>query len=490
MRSISNGPDRIAFMATCSGRPVMLIGRSAVLLFLVLIPGSVVWAASLQGHDFARVAQVLLGAICAACVATKLVRDHRLFAASAVVGITLLSALALVSILAAPDVAMATREGALFIGLACVVAVVASSRPDGNSDELLAAAVSVAAALYCALVLMALFINLAHGAALERFGLFVGYNNYRFFNHVQTAMLPLLAIAAGLIFRRGKFSRLAWFGVVVGFALLMFSGGRATALSLLSGGVLALVLFRRAAFPLLRNLSIGAVVGLVLYTGLFVLLPSFGNSAVDMIAPQGVAGLESDHSRFYLWKLALANIRESPWLGIGPMHYAHFVNGKAAHPHNIYLQVAAEWGVPMLLLLMTASAWGLWHLSRAIGACNDSEKRKVGIGLFIALVAIAVDGVFSGNFVMPVSQVWIAIVIGWAVAWTRAQSPVPPTPSICRLPRGVGVGLAMILCASQVVLFMSIWPEFRHLDAHLKHVNQTLSHEDSHRPRFWSDGWF
>ena len=476
----------------------LLTGRSAVLLFLILVPGSVVWSSSLQGHDFARVLQVLLGAICAVCIAIALVRSHQLFVTPVAVGMTLLAALALASILAAPDVAMATREGSLFLGLACVVAVVARRHQNGNdnSDEVLAATVGIAAALYSSLVLMAVFINLAHGAALARFGLFAGYDNYRFFNHVQTAMLPLLAIAASLIFRSGTFSRLAWFGLVVGFALLMFSGGRATALSLLSGGLLALLVFRRAAFPLLRNLSVGAVAGLVLYIGLFVLLPSFGNSAVDVVAPQGVAGLESDHSRFFLWKLALADIRESPWLGIGPMHYAHFVNGKAAHPHNIYLQVAAEWGVPMLLGLMAASGWGLWRLSRAVSACNDPEKRKVGIGLFIALVAIAVDGVFSGNFVMPVSQVWIAVVIGWAVAWTRAQSPVltnysaPPSPSMRRLPRGLGVGVAVILCASQIVLFMSVWPEFRHLDAHLKYVNQTLSHEESHRPRFWSDGWF
>ena len=485
------------------GRPVLaiLIGRYAALVFLIFVPGVVVWSSGLQGHDFARVLQVLLGAICAACAAIALVRNHCLFVTPVAVGTTLFSALALVSILAAPDVAMAIREGALFLGLACVVAVVARRRQNGNdnSDEVLAATVSIAAALYSSLVLMALFINLAHGAALARFGLFAGYDNYRFFNHVQTAMLPLLAIATSLTLHRRIFSRLAWFGLVAGFALLMFSGGRATALSLLSSGVLALLVFRRAAFPLLRHLSVGAVIGLVLYTGLFVLLPSFGNSAVDMVAPQGVAGLESDHSRFFLWKLALADIRESPWLGIGPMHYAHFVNGKAAHPHNIYLQVAAEWGVPMLLGLMAASGWGLWRLSRAVGACNDPEKRKVGIGLFIALVAIAVDGVFSGNFVMPVSQVWIAVVIGWAVAWTRAQSPVPTNhsapstpsaPSMRRLPRGFGVGVAVILCASQVVLFISIWPELRHLDAHLKRVNQTLSHEDSHKPRFWSDGGF
>ena len=38
----------------------MLIARSTVLLFMALVPVSVVWSTTLQGHDFARVAQVLL----------------------------------------------------------------------------------------------------------------------------------------------------------------------------------------------------------------------------------------------------------------------------------------------------------------------------------------------------------------------------------------------------------------------------------------------
>ncbi len=476
----------------------MLIGRVAVLLFLVLIPGISVWSSSLQAHDFARVAQVVLAMVCAACVAARV--RHRQYLRITPLGLAMavLFVPALTCVLVAPNAAMAAREMTLLLGLVSVALVVASGTATSNEagDDLLAATVSTAAALYAALVLMALLISFAHAAPVTRMSVFVGYNNYRIFSHVQTAMVPLLAIAVGRSFQRGVFKCLAWFGLTMGFALMVFSEGRATMLGVVTGALLSLLLFRRAALPSLRNLSVGAVIGLVLYTGLFVLLPSFGNSAVDMVAPQGVAGLESDHSRFFLWKLALADILESPWLGIGPMHYAHFVNGKAAHPHNIYLQVAAEWGVPMLLGLMAASGWGLWRLSRAVGACNDPEKRKVGIGLFIALVAIAVDGVFSGNFVMPVSQVWIAVVIGWAVAWTRAQSPVPTnhsvpsTPSMRRPPRGFGVGVAVILCASQVVLFISIWPELRHLDAHLKHVNQTLSHEDSHKPRFWSDGGF
>ena len=470
----------------------MLIARSTVLLFMALVPVSVVWSTTLQGHDFARVAQVLLSVICAGATALWFARRNSQPATPLMFAATAFIALALASLLAAPDVVMAGRELALLLGLAGVAAVVASARNDEGVDKVLTAGVSVAAALYSALVLMFLFINLAHSAPLERFGVFVGYDNYRFFNHVQTAMLPLLVIATLQTFRRGALGGLAWFGLVTGFSLLAFSAGRGTVLGLLSGTLLSLLLFRRGAVPVFRHLSIGAVLGLALYLGLFVGLPSLvGDTSVDAVALSGFAGLERDNSRLFLWKLALAATGKAPWLGIGPMHFANEVNGKAAHPHNVYLQIAAEWGVPMLFVLLVAIGWGLWRLARAIHACSDPKQRSVGIGLFVAAVAIAVDAVFSGNFVMPVSQVWIAFVIGWAMSWTRGQRPlIARAAALPSTRRWIALGFAAAVFASQIWLCASVWPELRRLDEHLKHVNRDLSHGDKHRPRFWSDGWF
>lgn len=183
-------------------------------------------------------------------------------------------------------------------------------------------------------------------------------------------------------------------------------------------------------------------------------------------------------------------MEQSPWLGIGPMHYAHYPNLKAAHPHNIYLQTAAEWGLPMLLLVIGLGVSALRNLALAIRRCPQAQQRDCGVGLFLACIAIAVDGLFSGNFVMPVSQVWIAFTFGWALAWVARQRTTEPG---VRVEGGGKISLQRVavlgLLVSQLWLAWSVWPEARHLDEHVKQVMDQAPNTKMH-PRFWWHGWF
>jgi hypothetical protein len=101
-----------------------------------------------------------------------------------------------------------------------------------------------------------------------------------------------------------------------------------------------------------------------------------------------------------------------------------------------------------------------------------------------------VDGLFSGNFVMPVPQVWIAFTIGWAMAWMAgrrraAQTVLPASRGRIELQRLA----ALALLVSQLWLAWDAWPEVRRLDEHIK---QTVERAPSAKmnPRFWSHGWF
>ena len=205
----------------------------------------------------------------------------------------------------------------------------------------------------------------------------------------------------------------------------------------------------------------------------------------------GVAGLQSDHSRFFLWRIALNHMVKEPWLGVGPMHYAHYINPKAAHPHNVYLQVAAEWGVPMLLALFAICCLGAWHMARAIKACGNPEQAAIGVSLFVTVMAVAADGMFSGNFVMPVSQMWIAVSIGWAMAWTRLHAPLSARcggKSPWRASSSAWAAIALL--ASQAWLCWSIAPEALDLRTYLSHTRADMSSSVRRCPRFWSNGWF
>lgn len=134
-------------------------------------------------------------------------------------------------------------------------------------------------------------------------------------------------------------------------------------------------------------------------------------------------------------------------------------------------------------------------MRQCIVACRDAGSRTVGIGLFTACVAVAVDGFFSGNFVMPISQMWIAFLFGWSIAWCRSQQPVGVEAQGAVQKSGpvrtwAWRGLALAALASQVWLIADVYPEATHLSEHLEHVQKELAPNPRTNPRFWSHGWF
>jgi O-antigen ligase len=446
-----------------------------------------VLADRIGGHDVARIAQLALGLLCAAVLLVRRAEEGSRKVGLVSLTVGLVSLLALASTLRAPDLVMATRELGIFAGLVAIMLVVARVR---DSILVPSVAASAASAAYLAVVLLIIGMTYLSGQSLTRVELFVGYDSYRFFNHVQTAALPLAVIAVTVAPQRTWLRLAAWFAAIGGFALLFSIAGRGTMVGIVVGAVAVAALFRRASYATLKNLVIAAALGLVVFVSLFYFLPLLAGATPGLSEGHYDARLGSVEARFFLWRIALSYIEQAPWLGIGPMHYAHSPTGDAAHPHNIYLQIAAEWGIPMLLLVAAIGALTLRKLAVAVRQCSETRARDCGVGLFLACVAIAVDGLFSGNFVMPVSQVWIAFTFGWALAWLAGQSwseraaPSPDAGKIS-LKRIATLGLL----ASQIWLVWNVWPEVRHLD---EHVKQTLDQVPTAtmNPRFWSHGWF
>ena len=61
---------------------------------------------------------------------------------------------------------------------------------------------SIASAAYVAVILLLVIAGYLAGQPLKRAELFVGYDSYRFFNHVQTAALPVAVLALCVARRR------------------------------------------------------------------------------------------------------------------------------------------------------------------------------------------------------------------------------------------------------------------------------------------------
>jgi O-antigen ligase len=251
---------------------------------------------------------------------------------------------------------------------------------------------------------------------------------------------------------------------------------------------IAAALFGRRISALVKPMLWATVQAIAGYLVLFVIAPDLNGNALDDNEYLG-SRMSSVQARFYLWRLALQYIRAHPLLGVGPMHYAHFPNGEAAHPHNIYLQLAAEWGVPFAIVVSLAALWALWSLARAIKSA-PVERSMDGVLPFIAVIAAAVDGFFSGNFVMPTSQVWIALAAGSALGWYWQQSA-----AISGLNQSVGRSTAgAIRCLLVAVLVSQVWllhvtlSDLPGLHERLKQIEQRTGGTQS--ARFWSEGWF
>jgi O-antigen ligase len=114
----------------------------------------------------------------------------------------------------------------------------------------------------------------------------------------------------------------------------------------------------------------------------------------------------ASRDRVVMWKIGADMIRDHPWFGMGPEmiqpHYAAYrerypeaVNALNPHLHNDPIQIAAERGVPALLLwlwFVVAAGASLWRQLRARVA------PAVAAAGFAAVVAMLAAGMFEYNF--------------------------------------------------------------------------------------------
>lgn len=309
---------------------------------------------------------------------------------------------------------------------------------------------------------------------------YFGFSNQRFFGHWVTLSLPMVVLARD---RLAALTRSPWvldvaMGAWVSFALASGTRGTWIALALAIAVVAVCGKGGRAfALRLIRCIAIGSVA----YTAMFVLLPWMTGSIQTALPGVGRA-LEGAHSsgRGTLWLFALDGIEARPWLGNGPMSYAITDDTYARHPHNLLLQIAYEWGIPLACAIAALIArMLLLQIRRAIS--QDGRDP-----LHLALLAVIVGGLaqaqVDGILIMPFSQVCFVLVCAMLCSLQLEQ----------KLPAGNGlpgshfylsVGI-LSLAAAQLFL---MWPE---LSRFLEWEAESLAATGvpMYQPRFWLQG--
>jgi O-antigen ligase len=227
---------------------------------------------------------------------------------------------------------------------------------------------------------------------------YVGSRITGFMSHWMTfgaeEMIVLLLLASYLFFsRERRWKRAGWFcagilalSMVLGFTRSIFLLGFPL-------GLLYLLWFWKkwlvAAAP--------AVVLAVFFLG----PQAFRERITSVVVPHGE--VDSNRHRAILRETGELIIRAHPWLGIGPEQVKYqsdrwipssalpLPTGYYGHLHNVYLQYAAERGLPTLVIFFWLIAKILWDFARALRRkLIDPEARFLlhgGIAVILALLA-------------------------------------------------------------------------------------------------------
>jgi O-antigen ligase len=121
--------------------------------------------------------------------------------------------------------------------------------------------------------------------------------------------------------------------------------------------------------------------------------------------------VDSNQFRLVTWRTGLAMIEAHPLLGLGPegprIHFDEYLpndvvtkpEGSYIHLHNIYLEYAAERGIPAMLILMWMMAMILhdfWRGLRTLPPGRDDRRFLLHGGFAIVLATLA-EGFFEYN---------------------------------------------------------------------------------------------
>lgn len=221
------------------------------------------------------------------------------------------------------------------------------------------------------------------------------------------------------------FSGQEMFALILLAAFLFFapSAFRRGWVWLLCGGLMLAALL----LGMTRNTWLGFAVA-ALYLCWFwrrwlVALVPIAGIAVILLAPVAVRerltsvtspkqGIDSNQFRVVTWRTGIQMIRRHPWLGLGPegvkLHFDEYVpadiprplpSGWYGHLHNIYLQFAAERGIPTMLALMWLLLKVGWDFARGLRTLppGRSDQRFLLHGGIAVLIATLAAGFFEHN---------------------------------------------------------------------------------------------
>jgi putative inorganic carbon (HCO3(-)) transporter len=393
--------------------------------------------------------------------------------------------------------AFAFFEVSIFLLLFLFALAIAQELRQGGSAVLLRLIQMVAfiCALHSIHFCVAYVSGFALGIPLDAGDFAMGFNNVRFFNHTQTPILPLMVLLCCVTPSNSRLRWFWWLLTAYWWMAIFATTGRGILVGIVGGCIAVTMLRRRLAVPYVKVAALTALLGLLAYLVLLVAIPTLTGGTAFRAFSSIVERTAADpaSNRFVLWRRAIELIWQHPWFGVGPMHFAHHAGDlhTGAHPHDWIMQITSEWGIPALVCLCVTLIYGFYALLRQSSqlASDDNLNQGICSALIAGGAAILIDGLVSGLFVMPQSQLAVVFYLGCAIGWCQAPacgSLAAVHPSLIRR-----TGASVLVAAAAICLVIVVWPDIaaRYHDHPLPPAQEALN-TGINWPRLWHAGFF
>lgn len=192
--------------------------------------------------------------------------------------------------------------------------------------------------------------------------------------HQRPKAWPMIAVPALLVALVVTNTRNAWIGTFLAVSVLL----------------------------VIKNWKLVLVAPAVALLALVIAPGQIQDRARSMIDPSD----PTNRDRMVMWKIGRDMIRDHPAFGVGPEQvqneyvkyrqaYPEAVNAQNPHLHNVPIQIAAERGIPALVLWLWFVAVAGWHLFRQLRANAAPDVAAAGLAAVAAMLAA---GFFEYNF--------------------------------------------------------------------------------------------
>ena len=147
-------------------------------------------------------------------------------------------------------------------------------------------------------------------------------------------------------------------------------------------------------------LALGAAVGAALdWPGFRWIVPPLVWQRLQEAWDPNALFFYSTQNRWTAWQFAVDLIRQRPWTGWGWQSFATLHNRQVpppaeflGHAHNLYLQIAVEGGIPLLLGMLILWGWILRRSWQGWWRYPVGEDRDLLLGVNVALVCYFLSG--------------------------------------------------------------------------------------------------